>query len=228
MEADLGVAVQVPPPGDNVFFDPRHPRCVPGDGRRLTARGRARPQQRSRVRTRRRPADGVRARLRLRSEHVALRGSGVRGRPSRRAVRSRRRGRLGSERVRPGAVRHARRLRRRRGRDLPRARPRGRGLRRPLGELDDRRARGGEGAGVHRRARARRPVAALHRRRGLRRRVHPGRHRGAAGVDGLELPRLVERDGARDHGQPGPARARRGADRELLPHRPGDRRASRG
>ena len=42
-----------------------------------------------------------------------------------------------------------------------------------------------------------------------------------------ELPRLVERDGARDHGQPGPAGARCGADRELLPHRPGDRRAVR-
>ena len=29
-----------------------------------------------------------------------------------------------------------------------------------------------------------------------------------------------------DHGQPGPAGARRGADQQLLPHRPGDRRRS--
>ena len=67
-------------------------------------------------------------------------------------------------------------LRRRRAGDLPRARARGRGLRRALGQLDDRRARG--------RARSRSgsaqlvlvgPVAALHRRRGLRRRVRRAR-----------------------------------------------------
>ena len=51
-----------------------------------------------------------------------------------------------------------------------------------------------------RQARPRRPVAALHRRRGLHRRLRPAGHRGAAGVDGQQLPRLVERDGAGDHG----------------------------
>ena len=76
-------------------------------------------------------------------------------------------------------------------------------------------------------ARARRPLAALHRRRGLPRRLHARGHRGAARVAGEQLPRLVERDGAGDHGQPRPARARRGADEQLLPHRPGDRPALR-
>ena len=38
-----------------------------------------------------------------------------------------------------------------------------------------------------------------------------------------QLPRLVERDGAGDHGQPRPARARRRAHGELLPHRSRDR-----
>ena len=42
-----------------------------------------------------------------------------------------------------------------------------------------------------------------------------------------QLPRLVERDGAGDHGQPGPPRARRGADEQLLPQRSRDRRALR-
>ena len=50
-----------------------------------------------------------------------------------------------------------------------------------------------------------------------------GRHRRAARVAREQLPRLVERDGAGDHGQRRPARARRGADRELLPH--GSRRS---
>ena len=52
-------------------------------------------------------------------------------------------------------------------------------------------------------------------------------HRGAARLAGQQLPRLVERDGAGDHGQPRPARAGRGADQQLLPHRPGDRPAVR-
>jgi pimeloyl-ACP methyl ester carboxylesterase len=52
-------------------------------------------------------------------------------------------------------------------------------------------------------------LAAIHRRRGLRRRVLGARHRRAAGVTGQQLPRLVERDGAGDHGKPGPPRARR-------------------
>ena len=54
VEADLGIAVQVPPPGDDVFVDPRHPRCLPAatvvDSRRVSDV--ARPQQRPRVRTR--------------------------------------------------------------------------------------------------------------------------------------------------------------------------------
>ena len=104
------------------------------------------------------------------------------------------------------------------------ARPARRGLRRPLGVGDDRRAR------RDRRARSRfaklvmvGPVAPLHRRRRLRRRLHRGRHRRAARLARQQLPRVVERDGAGDHGQRRPARARRGAHRELLPHRPGDR-----
>ena len=47
----------------------------------------------------------------------------------------------------------------------------------------------------------------------------PYRHRGAAGLAGEQPPRLVGPDGAGDHGQPGPAGARRGADQQLLPHR---------
>ena len=42
-----------------------------------------------------------------------------------------------------------------------------------------------------------------------------------------QLPRLVERHGPGDHGERRPARAGRGAHRELLPHRPGDRPAVR-
>ena len=53
------------------------------------------------------------------------------------------------------------------------------------------------GARALRQARARRAVAALHRRRGVRRRVRRGRHRRAARVAREQLPRLVERDGAR-------------------------------
>ena len=67
------------------------------------------------------------------------------------------------------------------------------------------------------------PVAALHRRRGLPRRVQRRRHRRAAGVAGQQLPGLVRGDGAGDHGQPGPAGAGAGADQQLLPHRPADR-----
>ena len=93
-------------------------------------------------------ADALRARLRLRPEHVALRRAGVRGRVPRRPVRPRRRRRLRPRGVRPRQVLLARRLRRRRARDLPRARAARRRLRRPLRERDDRRAR--------RRARSRR------------------------------------------------------------------------
>ena len=52
------------------------------------------------------------------------------------------------------------------------------------------------------------------------------RHRRDARVAGQQLPRLVQRDGAGDHGQSGPAGAGRRADQQLLPHRPGDRQAS--
>ena len=47
---------------------------------------------------------------------------------------------------------------------------------------------------------------------GLQRRLRARGHRGAAGVAGEQLPRLVERDGAGDHGQRRPAGAGRGAD----------------
>ena len=53
-----------------------------------------------------------------------------------------------------------------------------------------------------------------------------GRHRRAAGVARQQLPRLVRRDGAGDHGQPGPPGAGAGADQQLLPHRPADRAGS--
>ena len=67
------------------------------------------------------------------------------------------------------------------------------------------------------------PSPALPRRRGLRRRLPGRRHRGAARVAREQLPRVVERHGPGDHGEPRPARAGGRADRELLPDRPGDR-----
>ena len=121
----------------------------------------------------------------------------------------------------------AARLRRRRRRDQPRARPARHRVRRPFGQRDDRRARRHRRARPLRRARPDRALAPLHRRRRLPRRVQRGGHRRAAGIDGLQLPRLVERDGAGDHGQRRPPRARRGADEQLLSQRPGDRRAVR-
>ena len=56
----------------------------------------------------------------------------------------------------------------------------------------------------------RRAVAPLHRRRRLRGRLRARGHRRAAGVARQQLPRLVERDGAGDHGQrrTGPSWAR--------------------
>src|SRR5215218_4951022 len=184
-------------------------------------------QQRGRRRPSRRPADHLLARLRLRSEHVAARRAGVRARPSRDPVRPRRLGRLGRRRLRPRALRQPRRLRRGRRRDLRRARPRRRHLRRALRERDHRRARRRACAGAHRQARARRTLAALRRRRGIPRRLQRGGHRRAARLAREQLPRLVERDGAGDHGQPRPSGARRGADELLLPHGPADRRAVR-
>ena len=62
---------------------------------------------------------------------------------------------------------------------------------------------------------------------GLQGRLLARGHRRAAGVAGQQLPRLVGRDGAGDHGQRGPARARRRADRRLLRDRPRDRGALR-
>ena len=104
--------------------------------------------------------------------------------------------------------------RRRRWRSADELELRRRRLRRPLGQRDDRRAR----------RRSRRPE-----RFGALVLVGPSPryidddgyvggfsargHRRAAGVAGQQLPRLVERDGAGDHGQPRPAGARRGADR---------------
>ena len=58
---------------------------------------------------------------------------------------------------------------------LRRARPARRGLRRPLGQRDDRGPRGRERAGPIRQARARRALTALHRRRGLPRRLRASR-----------------------------------------------------
>ena len=129
--------------------------------------------------------------------------------------------------LRPDQIRHARRLRHRRARDLPGAGPDGRDLRRALRQRDDRRPRGQARARAFQCARARRAVAALPQRRRLCRRLLAGRHRGAAGFARQQLSRLVERDGAGDHGQRRPARAGPGADQQLLPHRPGDCRPLR-
>ena len=104
-----------------------------------------------------------------------------------------------------------------------RARSAQRGLRRPFGERHDRHARGRERARSLRAARPRRTLAALHRRRWLHRRLHARRHRRAAGLDGQQLSRLVQRDGACDHRQRGSPRDRRGARQQLLPRRSRDR-----
>ena len=86
------------------------------------------------------PGDGVRARVRLRPEHVALRRAALRG-PATASSCSTTSGRAArSGAYDPRALRVARRVRRGRARDLPRARPQRRGLRRPLGVGDDRRA----------------------------------------------------------------------------------------
>ena len=53
------------------------------------------------------------------------------------------------------------------------------------------------GAGPVRQAGDGRPVAPLHRRRRLRRRLHRGGHRRAARLAREQLPRLVDGDGAR-------------------------------
>ena len=94
-----------------------------------------RPGQRGRQ-----PRDGVRPRFRLRPEHVAVRGAGVRGRLPDRPVRPRRRRPLRLSALRPTQICEPRRLCRRRGRDRPRARSEGRRVRRPFGQRDDRRA----------------------------------------------------------------------------------------
>ena len=83
------------------------------------------------------------------------------------------------------------------------------------------------GARSVRQAGAGRPLAALHRRRRLRRRLHRGRHRRAARLAREQLPRMVQRHGTGDHGQPRPPRARRGAHGQLLPDRSRDRPAVR-
>ena len=114
----------------------------------------------------------------------------------------------------PSATRSLRRLRRRRARDLPTSSTCsdvvfvGHSVSAMIGVLAA--AAEPERFGAPRPGR---PVAALHRRRRLRRRLHARGHRRAARLAGQQLPRLVERDGAGDHGQRRPARARRGADR---------------
>ncbi|CAA9489682.1 MAG: Hydrolase of unknown specificity RsbQ, part of a novel [RsbQ - PAS domain] bacterial sensing module, partial [uncultured Solirubrobacteraceae bacterium] len=183
--------------------------------------------QRRRARAARRAADALRARLRLRSEHVALRLARLRGGAPDRPVRPRRRRRLGRRRLRPRAPWLAAGLRRRRARALRRARPRRRRLRRALRQRDDRGPGGCRGAVALRPARARRPLAALRGRRRLHGRLQRRGHRRAARVARRELPGVVERDRAGDHGHPGPARARGGAHEHLLPRRPRDRRAVR-
>ena len=146
----------------------------------------------------------------------------------RRPVRPRRRRRLRPLRLRSREIRQPRRLRRRRRRALPRARRPRRRVRRPLGERHGRRAR--------RQARA-----------GALRRPRPGRARRRAtsttagyvgGFSEAQVHELLDfldsnhmgwsqRDGADDHGQRRPPGARRGADQQLLPHRPRDRQAVR-
>src|SRR5918995_3761083 len=210
--------------GTRPVVAPRTPTRSDGEPGTLSAsHERAAPEQRHDVRASRRAAHALRPRVRLRPEHVAVRGAGVRGRVPRRPLRPRGGRRLGPVGLRRGAVLVARGLRRRRARDLRRARAGGRRVRRPLGQRDGRRAGGVAAAGAVRPAGARLALAALPRRRRVRRGLPGGRHRRAARVAGEQLPRVVERDGARDHGEPGPAGAGGGADRELLPHRPGDR-----
>ena len=108
---------------------------------------------------------GVRPRVRVRPEHVAVRRARVRGDPPGGPVRPRRRGRLRPGRLRPAAVRLPGRVRGRRGADPGRARPGPGGVRRALGERDDRRPRGGAPAGAVRPAGARRTQPAVRRRR---------------------------------------------------------------
>src|SRR5215203_3781756 len=76
-------------------------------------------------------------------------------------------------------------------------------------------------------ARPHRTVTALHRRSGLRRGLHARGHRWLARLARQQLPRLVERDGSRDHGQRGSPSSVGGADEQLLPDGPGDRGAFR-
>ena len=91
---------------------------------------RAHPEQRRALGRPRRAGDGVRPRVRVRPEHVAVRRARVRGDPPGGPVRPRRRGRLRPERLRPAAVRLARRVRGRRRADPRRARPGPGGVRR--------------------------------------------------------------------------------------------------
>ena len=179
------------------------------------------PPQRLRAGAPGRSRDRVRPRFRLRPAHVALGGAGVRGRLPGDPLRPRRR-----RRGRPLGVRRASGTRRCRATPTTSSRSAASSTstdgsssatRSPsmIGVLADAAAPElFDAAGDDR------PVAALHRRRGLRRRLQRGRHPRAARVAREQLPRLVERDGAGDHGQPRPPRARRRADRELLPHRP--------
>ena len=185
---------------------------------------RAGPQQRPRERHGRRAADDVRARLRLRPEHVALRRAGVRGRLPGRAVRPRRR-----RRVRPAAP------------TTRSATPRSTATpttcsRSAASSTSPDVVFVGHSVsamiGVLAAARAPELFAALVLVGPSPRYIDDdgyvggfseARHRRAARVARQQLPRLVERDGAGDHGQRRPAGAGRGADRQLLPHRPGDR-----
>ena len=94
-------------------------------------------------------------------------------------------------------------------------------LRRALGQRDDRRPRAAAGAGAVRRAgdgraRARATSTTATTSVGFSR----DRHRRAARRARQQPPRLVGPDGAGDHGQPRPPGAGRGADQQLLPHRP--------
>ncbi len=136
------------------------------------------PQQRADLRARH-PADGVRPRLRLRPEHVALPHARLRGRLPHRPLRLRRLGQVGPQRLPRRPLRRPQRLRRGRAGGLRRARPPRHRVRRPQREQHDRRARVHQGARAVRAARARRPLAALHQRGArLRRRLRAGRHRG--------------------------------------------------
>ena len=72
-----------------------------------------------------------------------------------------------------------------------------------------------------------RPVAPLHRRRRLHRRLQRGAESTSCSTSWRATTWAGRSHGAGDHGQSRSSGARRGTDQQLLPHRPGDRQAVR-